>query len=81
MVFSSNYLLAIILPILLFLPLYSKDGRSGSAILGWFASLIMIGTVGVITTWISYKIPIIWNNVKYNYILNFLMHSFQLRSN
>ncbi|WP_405368576.1 hypothetical protein [Nonlabens sp. Asnod2-A12] len=75
MSFSSNYLIAIILPFLIFLPLYNKESRSGKGILGWFASLIMIGLMTVLITWISYQIPLIWNNPVYNYILNFLIHT------
>jgi hypothetical protein len=65
----------IILPFLIFLPLYSKDGRKSNAIVGWFASLIMFGIFGAITTWIAYQIPIIWNNPIWNYSLNFLIHT------
>jgi hypothetical protein len=75
MAFSSNYLLAIILPFLIFLPLYNSDSRSGSGILGWFASIIVIGTMGALVTWISYQIPLIWNNPIWNYTLNFLVHT------
>jgi len=72
---SSNYILAIMLPFLIFLPLYSKDGRKANAIVGWFASIIMIGIIGAITTWISYQIPLIWENPIWNYILNFFIHT------
>ena len=75
MAFSSNYLLAIILSFLIFLPLYNSDSRTGSGILGWFASIIMIGVMGALVTWISYQIPLIWNNPIWNYILNFLIHT------
>lgn len=75
MAFSSNYLLVIILPFLIFLPLYNMESRTGSGILGWFASIIMIGAIGMFVTWISYQIPIIWNNPIFNYILNFLIHT------
>jgi hypothetical protein len=75
MTFTSNYLFVIILPFLIFLPLYNKDGRKASNLAGWFASLIMIGIFGAITTWIAYKIPIIWNNPIWNYVLNFLIHT------
>jgi hypothetical protein len=75
MTLSSNYLFAIILPFLIFLPLYSKDGRKTSAIAGWFASIIMIGIVAAVSTWISYQIPLIWDKPIWNYSLNFLIHS------
>lgn len=75
MIFTSNYLFVIILPFLIFLPLYSKDGRKASTLAGWFASLIMFGVFGAITTWIAYQIPVIWNNPIWNYVLNFLIHT------
>lgn len=75
MAFSSNFLLAIILPFLIFLPLYNSDSRTGSGILAWFASLIMVGTMGALVTWISYQIPLICNNPIWNYILNFIIHT------
>jgi len=75
MAFSSNYLLTIILPFLIFLPLYNSDSRTGTGILGWFASIIMIGAMGALVTWISYQIPLIWSNPIWNYILNFLIHT------
>lgn len=75
MAFSSNYLFALILPVLLFLPLYGKDSRTASGILGWFASLIMVGAIGAFVTWISYQIPLIDDNPIWNYVLNFLIHS------
>jgi hypothetical protein len=72
---TSNYLFVIILPFLIFLPLYSKDGRKANTLVGWIASLIMFTIFGAITTWISYQIPIIWNNPNWNYGLNVLIHS------
>ncbi|NMH86401.1 hypothetical protein [Flavivirga algicola] len=75
MAFSSNFLFTIMLPFLIFLPLYSKDGRKANAIVGWFASIIMIGIIGVITTWVSYQIPLILETPIWNYVLNFLIHT------
>lgn len=75
MCLTSNYSLAIILPFLIFAPLYSKDGRKGNAIVGWFASMIVFGLVALITTWISFQIPLILDNPIWNYILNFIIHS------
>lgn len=75
MTLTSNYLFVFLFPFLLFLPLYSKNGRKGNAIVGWFASLIMIGFVITIITWISYQIPLISNNPIWNYILNFSIHT------
>ena len=78
MTFTSTYLCVIILPFLIFLPLFSKDGRKANTLAGWFASLIMLGAFGAISTWIAYQIPLIWNNPKWNYSLNFLIHTFFL---
>lgn len=78
MTVSSNYMFVFILPFLIFMPLYSKDGRSANAIVGWFATIIMFGIIGVITTWISYQIPLIWGNPIWNYVLNFFIHTFFL---
>lgn len=75
MVLSSNYLMAIILPFLIFLPIYNSDTRTGTGLLGWFASLVMIAVVGIIVTWIAYQIPLISNRPIYNYILNFVIHT------
>lgn len=75
MAVTSNYLFILVFPFLLFLPLYGKDSRTANAIVGWFASLIMIGGTGVFVTWISFQIPLIYNNPIYNYILNFIIHS------
>lgn len=75
MIFTSNYLFIITLPFLIFLPLYSKDGRKASTLASLFASLIMFSFFGAITTWIAYQIPIIWNNPIWNYLLNFLIHT------
>ncbi|WP_225037349.1 hypothetical protein [Winogradskyella sp. SM1960] len=75
MTFTSNYLFVIILPFLIFLPFYSKDGRKASTLAGWFASMIMFGVFGAITTWIAYQIPIFGNNPIWNYIINFLIHT------
>ena len=75
MTFTSNYLFVIILPFLIFLPLYSKDGRKANTIVGWFASLIVFGIFGAVNTWIAYQIPLIYDNPIWNYVLNFLIHS------
>jgi hypothetical protein len=75
MALSSNYFFALILPFLLFIPLFGKGARHLNALLGWFSTLIMIGVVGSITTWISYQIPLILGNPIYNYVLNFFIHS------
>jgi hypothetical protein len=75
MAFSSNYLLSIILPFLFFLPVYNKEIRTVNGIAGWTASLVMIGGMIAIVTWISYQIPLIFENPIWNYILNFLIQT------
>jgi hypothetical protein len=75
MVFSSNYLLVLISPFLILLPIYNRESRTGTGILGWFASLVMVVAIVILITWISYQIPLIWNNPIWNYILNFLIHT------
>lgn len=75
MVLSSNYIFIIILPFIIFLPFYSKNGRRADTLVGWFASLIFIGIFVAIITWISYQIPLIWGNPNLNYILNLLIHT------
>ena len=75
MVISSNYTFAIMLPVLILLPLFSKDARKKNAIVGWIAALIVIGIFGAITTWISYQIPLISENPTWNYVINFIIHT------
>lgn len=75
MAFSSNYVLAIIFPFLFFLPVYNKEIRSVNGMAGWIASLVMIGGMITIVTWISFQIPLILDNPIWNYILNFLIHT------
>lgn len=75
MAFSSNYALAIILPFLFFLPVYNKEIRTANGIAGWTASLVMIGGMIAIVTWISFQIPLIFDNPIWNYILNSLIHT------
>lgn len=75
MVLSSNYLLAIMIPFVIFLPLYDKNSRSGNGIAGWISALAIFGGIISLITWISYQIPLIWNNPIWNYILNFLIHT------
>ncbi len=75
MTFSSNYLLALILPFLVFLPFYNKDNRTGKGILGWFSSLVILGIMIAIVTWLAYLIPLIGNNPNWNYLLNIVLHS------
>jgi hypothetical protein len=76
MAFSSNYALVIILPFLFFLPVYNKEIRTANGIAGWTASLVMIGGMIAIVTWVSFQIPLVFDNPIWNYILNSLVHTF-----
>lgn len=75
MVISSNYLLVIIFPFLLFLPLYPKTKINSTVLLGWFSSLVVISGIICLITWMAYQIPLILKNPIYNYILNFIIQS------
>ena len=75
MTISSSYLLLIIFPFLLFLPVYDRNARTGNGIAGWVSSLVMIGGMILLITWIAYQIPWPWNNPTWTYIVNFLIHS------
>ena len=76
MIFSSNFSLVLAFPIVLLLPLFGSEKISGSFILGWFASLVLLTGLIIFITWIAYQIPIIFNNWTWNYILNALIHLF-----
>lgn len=74
MVITSNFLLIIILPFLIFMPLFPSTKITSEVLLGWFASLVFISGIICFITWISYQIPLVLNNPNYNYILNFIIH-------
>ncbi len=76
MIFTSNYLLIVLLPIILFLPLFSKEKILGHFILGWFASIVFLSGFIIITSWIAFQIPVIFNSPIWNYFLNALIHTF-----
>lgn len=75
MTFSSNYLLAIMLPFLIFLPIYDKNSRTGNGIAGWISALVMFGIIMSLITWIAYQIPWPWNNPNWTYLINFVIHT------
>lgn len=75
MTFSSNYLLAIMLPFLIFLPIYDKNARTLNGIAGWISALVMFGIIMTLITWISYQIPWWWDNPNWTYLANFLIHT------
>jgi len=76
MTLSSNYLIIIVFPFLLFLPAYNKESRSGNGIASWISSLVMLLLMISSVTWISYQLPVVSINPIGNYILNFLIHTF-----
>jgi ATP-dependent Zn protease len=75
MTLSSNLLIIIILPFLIFLPAYNKDSRSGNGIASWISSVAMLCLMISFVTWIFYQIPLILENPVYNYVLNFLVQT------
>lgn len=76
MTLTSNYLLVILLPFMLIMPIFAKDKLTGQTLLGWFASIVLICGIVLFITWIAYQIPIIFGNPVWNYILNALIHTF-----
>lgn len=78
MILTSSYSVIILLIFLIFLPLYLPKPMKvdGQFLLGW-ASMIVITSliIGTITT-IAYAIPVINpDQIYWNYILNFIIHS------
>ena len=77
MVLSSNTVLIFSMLIMFLLPIFgSKENRQGSFFIGMFASLFFISFIIVAITFIAYQIPILDNNPKWNYLLNFLIQIF-----
>jgi hypothetical protein len=75
MLLTSNYLFVLVFVVLLFVPLSGKEQRTLKSISAWFASLISSSLMIIFITWIAFKIPLIYNEPIYNYILNFLIHT------
>lgn len=67
---SSNCFFLLIFVILIFLPLFGKDQRTLKSLTGWFAGLVSFSLIMFVVTWIAFKIPILFGNPIYNYILN-----------
>ena len=76
MVLSSSYLFVLTLFIFFFAPVFTKEKRSLRFFIGWFASLVILILIIAFITWTAYQIPIINNNPLWNYIINFLIHTF-----
>lgn len=74
MFLSSNFLFLIVLAVLLFSPFFDKELKSLKSLSSWFASVVTFSLIIVITTSLAYKIPVIYNEPIYNYILNFILH-------
>jgi hypothetical protein len=74
MMISSNYILIIIFILLFFLPVNLKQHRKGAELLGLIAGIIIVFVSILIITWISFRIPLIYEKPLYNYILNGLIH-------
>ena len=74
MLLSSNFLFLIVFTILIFSPLFDKELKSLKSLSSWFASLISFTAIIFTTTWLSFKIPLIFNEPLYNYGLNFILH-------
>ena len=75
MLVSSNYFLLLVFVILIFVPLFGKEQRTLKSLTGWFAGLISFALMIFIITWIAFKIPILFGNPIYNYILNAVIHT------
>jgi hypothetical protein len=75
MLLSSNYLFVIVFVVMIFLPLTGKEQRTLKSISGWFAGLVVFSLIIIFVTWISFRVPLIYNEPIYNYILNFIIHT------
>ncbi|MFV8344896.1 hypothetical protein [Flavobacterium sp. ZB4P13] len=69
----SSSLVFIIIIIVLFTMLFKK-GQTFKTILNWFSTLIVFTLLSVFSTWIAFKIPLIFGIPTLNYILNFILH-------
>ncbi|MFC0878802.1 hypothetical protein ACE01N_19560 [Saccharicrinis sp. FJH2] len=76
MIITSSFTYILLLPLILFLPLFDKDFRKASGLFGWIASLVTFTLFIAFMTWLSYKIPLILGRAYLNYIVNFIIHIF-----
>lgn len=74
MLLTSNLLFLILLIILIFRPFFDKELKSIKTLSSWFASITVLITLITITVWLSFQIPIFYNQPIYNYVLNFILH-------
>ena len=74
MILSSNTILIIIVFFILILPIFGgQEARQSDFFIGFFSSLLFISFLIGIVTIISYQIPLIKNNPKFNYLTNFII--------
>ena len=74
MLLTSNLLFLILLIILIFRPFFDKELKSIKTLSSWFASITVLITLITITVWLSFQIPIFYNQPIHNYVLNFILH-------
>lgn len=74
-VVSSSYMLVIALILMLISPLLPTKMKFDSF---WLAAIGFIIAIITCITLIALQIPVLWNNPVWNYILNFLIHTFFL---
>ena len=74
MLLTSNLLFLILLIILIFRPFFDKELKTIKTLSSWFASITVLITLITITVWLSFQIPIFYNQPIYNYVLNFILH-------
>lgn len=75
MTITSNYVFIFISIVLVIMPFTGSVHRELKNILGVIAALIIFGLIIYFFTWVSYKIPLIWNKPWLNYLLNAILQS------
>jgi len=71
---SSNLLILILIPVLLIVPFFDNSEQEKYLLfLGVLTVIVLLIIFGIVTTWVAYRIPVIYGNSTYNYILNFLI--------
>ncbi len=74
MMFSSNYLLFLLIPFLILAPFFDNTKWTISKFLGVIASGLIYWGIIELITWLSFQIPRIGNEPYYNYITNAFLH-------
>jgi hypothetical protein len=75
MIISSNYLLLIILPFVIILPLFDLKNSNLYTFVGWFSAIMILIIIILFTTFTAYLIPQLFTNPFWNYLLNFTIHT------